>query len=57
MTYDDWKLESPEDEDERENGPARRRAARREWIADNAYYLGKREILNNDISDSEREAN
>ena len=26
MTYDDWKTESPEDEDERLNGPAPARA-------------------------------
>ena len=36
MTYDDWKLESPEDEDERINGPARRRAARQQYLEDHA---------------------
>jgi hypothetical protein len=46
MTYDDWKTESPEDEDERINGPSRRRQARREWLADNADHLveDRREI-------------
>jgi hypothetical protein len=34
MNYDDWKLESPEDEDERLNGPIRRRQARWEYLAD-----------------------
>ena len=34
MTYDDWKLESPEDEDERLNGPMRRKQARLEYLAD-----------------------
>jgi hypothetical protein len=34
MNYDDWKLESPEDEDERLNGPIRRRQARLEYLAD-----------------------
>ncbi len=34
MTYDDWKLETPEDEDERINGSSRRRAARDEYLAD-----------------------
>jgi hypothetical protein len=36
MTYDDWKTESPEDEDERLNGPARRRQARYEWEEEHA---------------------
>jgi len=34
MTYDDWKTETPEDEDERINGASRRRAARDEYLAD-----------------------
>jgi hypothetical protein len=34
MTYDDWKLESPENEDDRLNGPRRRRQARLEYLAD-----------------------
>jgi hypothetical protein len=34
MNYDDWKLESPEDEDERLNGPRRRRQARLDYLAD-----------------------
>ena len=36
MTYDDWKLESREDEDERINGPARRREARQQYLEDHA---------------------
>lgn len=39
MSYDDWKLESPEDEDERLNGPERRRKARAEWEEEHADYL------------------
>jgi hypothetical protein len=34
MNYDDWKLETAEDEDERINGSSRRRAARGEYLAD-----------------------
>jgi hypothetical protein len=34
MNYDDWKLESPEDENERVNGPRNRRLARLEYLAD-----------------------
>jgi len=34
MNYDSWKLESPEDEDERLNGPERRRQERAEYLAD-----------------------
>ncbi len=36
MTYDDWKTESPEDEEERINGPAGRRAAKQQWLEDHA---------------------
>jgi hypothetical protein len=36
MSYDDWKTESPEDQEERINGPARRRAARHQWLEDHA---------------------
>lgn len=44
MTYDDWKLESPEDEHEREIGPLERRARRREWLEENVDYLRDRDI-------------
>ena len=36
MNYDQWKTESREDEEERINGPARRKAARRQWLEDHA---------------------
>ncbi len=36
MNYDDWKTESPEDERERLEGPARRRAERWQWLEDHA---------------------
>ena len=41
--YDRWKLESPEDENERLNGPARRRMARQEYLADHVDYVYDRE--------------
>jgi hypothetical protein len=41
MTYDDWKLESPEDEEERINGPARRRAERQQYLEDNADEINE----------------
>ena len=34
MSYDSWKLETPEEEDERTNGSSRRRLARDEYLAD-----------------------
>ena len=34
--YDQWKLETPEEEDERINGTSRRRMARQEYLADHA---------------------
>ncbi len=34
MNYDQWKLESPEDEDERLYGAQRRRAARQQYLVD-----------------------
>lgn len=37
--YDRYKLETPEEEDERINGRARRTAARLEWMADHADEL------------------
>ena len=41
MTYDDWKLESPEDEEERINGPARRREARQQYLEDNCDEINE----------------
>jgi hypothetical protein len=34
MDYDQWKLETPDEEDERINGRARRRMERQEYLAD-----------------------
>lgn len=39
MDYDQWKLETPDEEDERINGAARRRLARQEYLADNEEPL------------------
>ena len=41
MNYDDWKLESPEDEDERINGPARIRAARQQYLEDHCDEINE----------------
>lgn len=38
-SYDRWKLETPEEEDERINGASRRRMARQEYLADHADEL------------------
>ena len=43
MTYDDWKTESPEDENERINGPARRRQSRAEWEDEHADELREKQ--------------
>lgn len=37
--YDQFKLETPEEEDERINGRARRRRERDEWLEEHADYL------------------
>lgn len=37
--YDRWKLETPEEEDERLNGRFRRNQARLEYLADHVDYL------------------
>ena len=37
--YDQWRLETPEEEDERINGSFRRRMARQEYLADHADEL------------------
>ena len=52
MTYDDWKLESPEDEDERLNEPRRRRQAWLEYEADRRDEALEQEEMekNNDES-------
>lgn len=42
-SYDSWKLENAEDEDERINGCARRRLARQEYIADHCDDFLERE--------------
>jgi hypothetical protein len=39
MDYDSYKLETPEEEDERINGSFRRRMARQEYLADHADEL------------------
>jgi hypothetical protein len=39
MDYDSWRLESPEDEDERLHGADRRRRARLEYLADHPEEL------------------
>ena len=39
MDYDSFKLETPEEEDERINGASRRRMARQEYLADHADEL------------------
>ena len=39
MDYDSYKLETPEDEDERINGASSRRMARQEYLADHADEL------------------
>jgi hypothetical protein len=41
MTYDDWKTESPEDERERIDGPAERRAARLQYLEDPADEINE----------------
>lgn len=41
MSYDDWKTESPEDEEERINGPARRRDARWQYMEDHADEINE----------------
>ena len=42
MTYDDWKLESPEDEAYRLSDYQRRQKARAEWAEEHADYLLER---------------
>lgn len=42
-SYDLWKLETPEEEDERLFGAARRRRMRQEYLADHADYFVERE--------------
>ena len=39
MTYDDWKLESPEEEEYRLSNCQRRAKSRAEWIEEHADYL------------------
>jgi hypothetical protein len=41
VTYDDWKTEGPEDEDERVNGPARRQTERQQYLEDNADEINE----------------
>jgi hypothetical protein len=51
MDYDQWKLETPEEEDERINGANRRRQARLEYLADHAdeFLERERERKQNDV--------
>jgi hypothetical protein len=39
MTYDDWKLESPEEEEYRLSNCQRRAKSRAEWMEEHADYL------------------
>jgi hypothetical protein len=39
MTYDDWKLESPEEEEYRLSNSQRRAKSRAEWMEEHADYL------------------
>jgi hypothetical protein len=43
MTYDDWKLETPEDEADRLERVRLRRQARAEWQEEHADYLRERD--------------
>ena len=39
MTYDDWKTESPEDEEYRLSARQRREKSRAEWLEEHGDYL------------------
>ena len=53
MTYDDWKLESPEEEDYRIGLIGRRRRDRAEWEEEHADY--RRELQEDERMMRERE--